>query len=285
MPEHSDFLRKFLEEQEIQRQERMNRLREIQQSEEYQNEMRRLYRQRDDFLFALTLCWWHGVRIPEFADQSFFMRSIDDLIESVVLLVNAIENGARNPARRELRYILEVSVKALFVDQYMPRATFDDRVAFFDRRVGNSGVVPEVSNITLGLVPEETASQIVAEIKKAYGRTSQFVHPSVLQVRERVQLANEGISLGFDGPDTIRSVNDEVFDVCSLVLNLLFHCLGHTTTGDIFEGGLTYNESWSYHWHPHIAIIDERYDYKAERASRLECLQRLRAVRLEKGCS
>ena len=212
-----------------QHEERVSRFRQLQQSAPYQDQIRRLHRLRNDFVYTVAACWKYATRIPEFVDRSFLMRNTDDLIESAVILTNAIENGARNPARRESRYLLELIVKALYVDQHMPRSNFDTRRAFFDRRVSKSGVRPEVDDLQLDHVPENIAQQIIADIKAAFGRASQYVHPSVLQIDARVQLASQNITVGYDSPDTLRAANDELFEVFSLVLVLSFHGVGDST--------------------------------------------------------
>jgi hypothetical protein len=207
------------------------------------------------------------------------MRATDDVIESAVMLSFAIENGARNPARRELRYLLELSVQSLFVDQKMQRSSFEDRLTFFDKKVNKSGVMPEVDKIDLYLLPAKT-DEIIADIKSAFRRASQYVHPSVNQIEERLKLANANITIGFDSADTLRSINDELFEVFALVLTLYFHTVGQSTCGDLFEGLFSDMPEWSFHWHRHIVSIDEKYDYKAERQGRLQHLRQSRAERL-----
>jgi hypothetical protein len=211
------------------------------------------------------------------------MRSTDDFIESGVCVRRVVEEGARNPARRELRYLIELAIKALFVDQSMPQSSFEHRLIFFDRKVNANAITPEVNQLILDLVQGEERQNIVSDLKAAYARVCKYVHPSVNQIGERVELAKQGITIGYDNAAELKAFNDEVFEVFALVLVLIFHGLGPSTCGDIFEGLFSNWQDWAYHSHRHVVKIDESYDYKAERQGRLEDLKRQRAERLANG--
>lgn len=279
MMDDADPLTKLVADYQHRVEERAAEFERVRNSQQYRDQLARLHKLRHDFLFAIKSCWTYATRMPEFVDRSFFMRATDDLMESAVMLSFAIENGARNPARRELRYLLELSVQSLFVDQKMPKSSFEDRLTFFDRKVNKSGVMPEVDNIDLYLLPE-SKDKIIADIKSAFGRASEYVHPSVNQIEERLELANADITIGFNSAETLRSINDESFEVFALVLTLYFHTVGPSTCGDLFESLFSDMPDWSFHWHRHIVSVDEQYDYKAERQDRLQQLKQSRAERL-----
>ncbi|QVK23304.1 hypothetical protein KHX94_00205 [Shewanella dokdonensis] len=58
-------------------------------------------------------------------------RHFDDIVEAALTAQLAVENGALNPARRELRYMLEVAVNVAYVDEIRAKDSFDERVAFY----------------------------------------------------------------------------------------------------------------------------------------------------------
>ncbi len=280
MSEPSDVIRDLITKRQQDLVERRQAFEKEQASDAYQHELQRLVHIHTDFLRALISCWTCATRIPDFVDRSMLMRSTDDIIESSVCIRRSVEECERNPARRELRYLLELAVKALFVDQSMPQSSFEQRLIFFNRKVNANAITPEVSQLSLYLVKETECQGIVSDLKAAYARACRYVHPSVKQIDERVELAKQDITIGYDNATELKKFNDEAFEVFSLVLLLVFHGLGPSTCGDLFEGIFSDWQDWAFHAHPHIIHIDEGYDYKFERQDRLEYLKRWRSERL-----
>ncbi len=247
---------------------------------EYQSQLSRLKHLAFDFIATLRLCWIATTRAGEWVDKSLFMRSIDDLLQSAVLIRMAVHEGARNPARRELRYMIELAIKASYVDQKMPTSTLENRLIFFNHKVDASSIA-SVKELSFNILAAAEADIVVKKLLAAYSRACEYVHPSVRQIEERLELAEKGIGPGFETADELRQSNDELFEAFSLVLVLLFEAIGGSFSGDIWETGeLRKREGWAFHGHPLIAAIDEHFDYKAERQEKLEEIKRLRAKRL-----
>jgi hypothetical protein len=242
-------------------------------SEDYQAQITRLNKIAGDFIGTLALCWFAATRAGEWVDKSFFMRCIDDLNQSAAMVRMAVVDGARNAARRETRYMIELAIKALYVDQQMPMSTFEQRLVFFDRQLAPASIAP-VKKLTLEMLPTAVAADAVGRLLAAYGLACQYVHPSQRQIQERLQLAERGISPGFESAAELRQSSDEIFEALGLVLVLLFHAIGSAFTGDIFEaGGLSDRDTWIFHEHALIAAIDEYFDYKSERQASLPAIR------------
>lgn len=95
-------------------------------------------------------------------------------------------------------------------------------------------------------------------------------------------MAERGVSPGFETAEELRQSNDELFEVFALVIVLLFHAIGPSFTGDVFEaGGLGERDEWSFHGHRFVAALDEHFDYKAERQANLQAIKERRAKRLK----
>jgi hypothetical protein len=250
---------------------------EHRRSPDYEHAFGRLTLVTEQFIETLRMCWMAASRAPNYVERSVVLRLTDDMLECAVIQHTAVENTARNTARRELRYLLELGVKALFVDQQMPTSPFEHRLAFFERRVSTSGVTPELNDLQLEMLDEDGRRGFIRDMGRAYGLTSNYVHPSVDQIRERIDAAASGVGLGFDSAEVVASVADQTFDVYGLVLVLILHSLGATAAGDVLEGGYGEAENWLFRRHPYVAKIDEYFDYKAERAKRLERLRQWRA--------
>ena len=250
------------------------------ESPEYQSQVTRLSQLTFDFIATLRLCWFATTRAGEWVDKSLFMRSVDDLLHSAILIRTAVHEGARNAARREMRYMIEMAIKALYVDQKMPTSTLEHRLIFFDRKVDPSSIA-SVKELSFSILAAAEADTIVKKLMAAYSRACEYVHPSVKQIQERLELADNGISPGFETADELRQSNDELFEAFSLVLVLLFEAIGGSFSGDIWEtGGLSDRDGWAFHGHPLVAAIDEHFDYKAERQARLDDIKQRRAKRL-----
>ncbi|MFI4855064.1 MAG: hypothetical protein ACIAQF_08830, partial [Phycisphaerales bacterium JB065] len=219
-------------------------------------------------------------RAGDWVEKSLFMRSIDDLMQSAVLIRMAVHEGARNSARRELRYMIELAIKALFVDQKMPTSSLEHRLIFFDRKLDPASIAP-VKDLAFQILDASEADLVVKKLLAAYSRACEYVHPSIRQIEERLELVAKGISPGFETTAELEQSNNEVFESHSLVLILLFEAIGGSFTGDIWEtGGLSDRDEWVYHGHPLVAAVDEHFDYKAERQERLQNIKERRAQRL-----
>ncbi|MCR9190070.1 MAG: hypothetical protein NXH96_14945 [Alteromonadaceae bacterium] len=100
-------------------------------SKEYQSELGFLRRTVQDFIHTLRLCELAASRWQDFGEKYLLPRHFDDIVEAALTAQLAVENGALNPARRELRYMLEVAVNVAYVDEIRAKDSFDERVAFY----------------------------------------------------------------------------------------------------------------------------------------------------------
>lgn len=250
------------------------------ESPDYQAQLARLGRMASDFVSTLTLAWFATTRAGDWVDKSLFMRSIDDLNQSAILVRTAVHEGARNSARRELRYMIELAIKAFFVDQQMPKSSLQHRLIYFDRKLDPSSITP-VKQLKFTILAAPEAEEAVEKLLAAYSRACQYVHPSLKQIEERLRLAERGTSPGFETAEELCQSNDEVFETFALVLVLLFETIGGSFAGDIWEtAGLSDRNEWVFHSHPLVAALDEHFDYKAERQERLREIKERRAKRL-----
>jgi hypothetical protein len=162
----------------------------------------------------------------------------------------------------------------------MPNSPLEARLIYFDRKLDPSSLGP-VKKLAFAILGETDAKTVTDKLLAAYSRACAYVHPSVSQIEERLELVERGISPGFETADELRESNDEGFEAFSLVLVLLFEAIGDSFAGDIWEtGGLSDREEWIFHGHPLVAALDRQFDYKAERQPRLRHIEERRAKRL-----
>lgn len=64
-----------------------------------------------DFVTAVSTTSLYSTRAREIYDKMLLIRAADDAIQSRLAMLSLINDGMLNPAHRELRYLLERTVK------------------------------------------------------------------------------------------------------------------------------------------------------------------------------
>lgn len=250
---------------------------ELRNGEEYRAETTRLAKTTNGFLQTLNSCWLFATRDADLTAKSIFLRNLDDMGQAVVVASLALQEGALNSGRRELRFLLELAVQSLFVDQQMVSAPFGQRLEFFKRQVTNRSVV-HVKDLDLPLLGDEDGFR--KEVTTAWAAASNYVHPTKQQLDERLQWRADGVTLGFETAEHLRTCVNEVFRAASIGVVLTFHAMDRASTGDLLVDGLDQVDMWPFHRYPFIAQIDESFDYKHERKEVLDIVRARRARRL-----
>jgi hypothetical protein len=141
MPEF-DSLEKYIEHQQSNITAKIAFQKELIASPAYQNEIKFIDRMTNDIILLLRTCLMCSFRGGSYSENSLTIRSTDDLIQSVLAARHLAEQGMINPVKRELRYIIESSVKYLYVDQHTQGlqtvAELTERLAFLDKNVNSS---------------------------------------------------------------------------------------------------------------------------------------------------
>ena len=105
---------------------------ETQETKRYSDAQVHLQRLVQDFAVALRASWFALTRHPK-SPGWLLQNSVDDLLESAVALPALTREGIFNVARRELRYMLEATVKYVYVDQQLPAdASLEDRIVSWE---------------------------------------------------------------------------------------------------------------------------------------------------------
>ena len=251
----------------------------LRNSPEYQEQLIFLRRTIFDLVTTLRLCTVAASRWQKFTDDYLFSRHIDDLVEAASIVQFAIENGALNSARRELRFILEVAVNIAFVDEVRARDTFEERIDFYrGKRVSKSNV-DHIRELPLRLLPAHK-EQFASSVVKAWVKATNYVHLTKRRVDEKLELRARGVELGFESIEMLKEVVDEVHEVCSIVIVLAFETIGPSFTGDLIVDNLDTMEEWAFHASGYVALIDAYFDYKHERKHKLSQLAEQRKGRL-----
>jgi hypothetical protein len=231
---------------------------------EFQEKMTFFERVCESFLGGVTACFLMSTRSSALRDDSLSLRLTDEYIQSAVSIRALVINGAQDPAKRELRFLLEASVKYLFADQQMPSSSLADKIQFLKEKIPRSSV-DIVDKLDLPGLPAAERNALKGEVKDIYAKLSAFVHPSITQIQEDINRYVRGEHLGFESARDVGRFAELAFRVFDIVMVLLFHAVGLGLAGDIFTAALDSMDDWKFHKGKYTQILSRRFDYKVER--------------------
>lgn len=241
----------------------------LRDSAEYQAELSFLRITIRDLIQTIRLCEIAASRWQEFPEKYLLPRHFDDIVEAALTAQLAIENGALNPARRELRYMLEVAVNIAYVDEKCAKESFEERIKNYRSKSVNKANVEQVFDLPLRLLGRNKES-FALSVRDAWVRASNYVHLTKRRIDEKLQLRELGISLGFETIDMLKEVVAEVHEACSIVVVLTFETIGPSFTGDVLVESLDEQDNWAFHASGYVAMVDSHFDYKHERKDKIE---------------
>jgi hypothetical protein len=239
------------------------------ESDQYLEQATRLSRLLKGAVEALHACWLMSTRSRFLSDETLTFRFIDDAIFSAVGIGSSISNGAHNPARREMRYLLESACKHYHVDS--------------SRQASNKPLIEKLNDLrenvprsSIDFVEEQEyfalddykTKELRSDIKDMYSQTCRYVHRSREQIDEYLAVVNRGSSPGFETVGEFRAMNREFARLCDVVVYLSLSVLGPSgLAGDLFVHMLDGDANWPYHKTKYCKALSEHYSYKAERSA------------------
>lgn len=248
------------------------------ESEEYKKEWKRHIEIFNSFIRCLQFCVMDFRRSSD-AKDNFFIRASDDIMQSVVSINLLAEQGIRNTCRRELRYLIELSIKACYISQNSKNISYEDQVIAYEDLL-KTPKINYINSITLYFLKNNMDSNFKSEVKRSYGLMSNFVHATPKLMKERIKLAEAGRYIGFEGTNELRELNDEVEKIYSYVLIMLFHSVPLYVVGDLFVESDGYTSDLVCLGSKYIAIIDECFDYKHERQDKISEIKEKRTTHI-----
>ncbi|MBU1229350.1 MAG: hypothetical protein KKA55_14085 [Proteobacteria bacterium] len=233
-----------------------------------------------EYLRALQFISFDTSRDPEFRRTHLFSYLFQDYLQSSLSIAALIKDGLINVARRELRFLLEASVKICYIQQSNYTSTIDEKLSEFESVLGPASITMK-RKLALDLLPEEEKLLFRDEIGRLYGDASHYVHLSQQQISERIAFTEQGRTVGYESGDDINFLNSIVARVFAASLVLLFHATPAHVAGDFFVESDGKIIDWYFTKSRFIACIDSAFDYKFERQKSLEAIRATRASRIE----
>ncbi len=239
---------------------------DLRNTPEFKAQQVRCVRLMEGAALGLHSTWLMASRCQSLIDDFLTFRFVDDTLQSIISIWALANEGLHNPARREMRYLLEAASKHLYVDLKLMHANarLSEKIAFLESTVSSSSVA-FVSDMTLYGFDVAQNKEFIDEISSTYSRLCQYVHRSPEQVSKSIALLSRGISPGFDTAQEFEALNQEITQLYDLVLVMHFNALGLGLAGDLFVSLFDGMQAWPYHRTKHVARVSRLFDYKFER--------------------
>ena len=249
-------------------------------SEEYKKELKRLQTMKLCVLHATLFCYYDSARDGVSDKENFFLRIIDDINQSVVSIEVLAKEGMINTCLRELRYLLELSIKSYFIVANNNENSFEEQVDKYEKILDDSKINP-INTLNFRFFDDKNNEEFKSFAKRSYGYLCKYVHSSSHQILERLDRYKRGTTIGFEGIEELKKLNETVEKIYSIVLVFMFHSTADYVTEDYLVEKYGLSNKWYFSSSKYISLIDENFDYKFERQNKIAEIkkERIRRVR------
>lgn len=229
------------------------------------------------YLQGLSFVIGDAGRDPKYITEHLLSYLAQDLIQSAVAITSLAMEGMISVAKRELRFIIESSIKLCFVQQRADRATtVAAKLQEFERELSSERISIK-NNIDLSMLPEALRADFQDEAGRLYGITSGYVHLTPGQIQERIAAVDAGRTIGKESADDIHSLNRVTERALAVSLLLIFHSVPEWVAGDWLVESDGSTVAWYFTRSRFIATMDGYFDYKHERQQRFVEIQASRS--------
>lgn len=247
----------------------------LRDSAPYRGAMRQLDRYIFDYGLGINMIELMATRWHAFFDERISLRIKPHLVQSMIAANHMIREGLHDPARREMRFLVEASVKALWLDQGSPAIAgktdgaqkrpprnVAEKVAALDG-LGRERFDQLVDSLRFGMLDTAAGAAYRQSAKSLYGMLSTTTHVSSRDVSRDLANFEKGKHFAFETVADVNAVARLLRQVLDLALASHFEAFDHGLVGDIFEPAFA--PGWSFLKMPLVGAIDRHFDYKAER--------------------
>lgn len=221
------------------------------------------------YLQGLAFIGADAGRDPDYTKNHLLYYLVQDFIQSAVSVTSLGMEGLLSVAKRELRFIIESSIKLCFVQQKAERgSTIAEKIQEFDRELLSQRISIK-NNLTLGMLASPMVEEFYEEVGRLYGQTSNYVHLTPGQINERITAVDEGRAVGQETPEEIAQLNSMASRSLAASLVLIFHSVPEWVAGEWLVESDGATVPWYFTASRFIAAIDSHFDYKHERKKHL----------------
>lgn len=227
------------------------------------------------YLGALNFIVQDTRRDPAYFDNHLLSYLAQDFLQSAISIVTLSMEGLISVAKRELRFIVETSIKLCFVQQRDYASAIQAKLERFDKELSSQRISIK-QNLDFSMLPDDLKEPFGEEVGRIYGLTSNYVHLTPYQIQERMTAVNAGRTAGKESGADVEALNALLSRGLAISLTLLFHSVPQYVAGDwmVEDDGSTV--AWYFAGSRFLAAIDSYFDYKAERQQNLAQIQNTR---------
>lgn len=230
----------------------------------FETASRRTAKLVSDYALALNAVSLMSTRWGGYGQARLSVRMLDFFLESAISALSLVREGMLNPARREMRFLLEASIKAWWCDCVEPGGAVETKVRFLDD-LGAARFRDVVETIEPRLLDVSTKTALLQLVTDLYARLSTHVHASTSGIGVDIRRFEKGQYVGFETIADVNRANDLFAQVLDVSLAATFESFDAGLVGDIFVTLLDKEPKWSFHRLPLVQAISHHFDYKAER--------------------
>lgn len=232
------------------------------------------------YLAAVSFIVQDTARDPEYVNNHLLSYLAQDILQSSVSILTLAMEGLLSVAKRELRFLVEASIKICFVQQQSYASAIAEKLDTFDKELSSQRISIK-QNLRLLTLPEELHEAFTEEVGRIYGLTSNYVHLTPSQIQERIAAVEAGRTAGNESAEDINELNTLISRGLAASLVLLFLSVPDYVAGDwlVEEDGATIDSYFT--GSRFIAGMDSYFDYKHERQAQLTNVRSTRQARVK----
>lgn len=236
---------------------------EVQDSQQFKLEQKLLNDFSHDAIQTIRTISFYSTRAGNLYDSFLTIRASDDLLQSIFGIRDLVFGGIQNIARREIRYMLEMTVKYLLVDQVKSGSDIETKTQYLETDVPNSSI--EVIDKIILPFDNVTNIELRNEVKDLFYKSCAYVHPSKKQIDEQLSNYDKGNTIGFETSKSLANTNKILFRAYDIILTLLFIGFGQSMSGDLFIEIYDSEPKWKFHKGKYLKKYSDLFNYKLER--------------------
>lgn len=229
------------------------------------------------YLAAVSFIANDTSRDARYWDNHLLSYLVHEFIQSTLAIVTLGVEGMLNIAKREIRFIVEASIKICLVQQKDYASTIAEKMQRFDKELASQRISIK-NNLELTLLPEVLRDEFGEEVGRVYGLTSNYVHLTPSQITERIMAVDAGRIGGRESKQDFEALTSLVERGLAVSLVLLFHSVPEFVAGDWLVESDGTTTGWVFVESRFIAGIDSHFDYKHERQEKLVVVRAARSA-------
>lgn len=232
-----------------------------------------------EYLSTIRFIIGDTARDPSFGTTHLLSYLSQDFIESAVGISFLAREGSLSVPKRELRFIIESSIKMCYVQQKNYRSSIEDKLKQFDKELSSASISIK-RDLALSMLPAPLRDEFDEELGRLYGKTSTYVHLTPHQILQRIAAVDSGRTIGYESVAEVEELNALISRGFAASLVLLFHSVSEYVAGDWLvesDGSTIFSYFLGSRF---IAGIDSYFDYKHERQAQLGAIQEARGEKI-----